>query len=337
METERVIRKNGMLRTPVSVIYFSFLIFALSCCTPKKGAVVVEQPGVTVPAFNADSAYSFVSSQVAFGPRVTGSDAHKACGDWLAAKLRAFGAEVTEQTADLKAYNGDPLPMRNIIGSYNTATNKRVILCSHWDSRPWADNDPDVKKHHTPIDGANDGASGVGVLLEIARQMQLQQPTIGVDIIFFDAEDYGMHSDEYDSSDNTWCLGSQYWARHTHRADYIARFGILLDMVGAPNSRFCQERYSRRYAGSIVDKVWMTAHALGYGAYFPLSAGSYVTDDHLPLNEKARIPSVDIIPYDEEYGFGEHWHTVKDNMDWIDVATLRAVGQTVMHVVYNEK
>lgn len=319
------------------VIPFLLCLLTLSCCTPKKGAVVVEQPNVSVPAFDADSAYDYVSAQVAFGPRVTGSEAHKACGDWLVAKLKSFGAEVTEQTADLKAYNGDRLPMRNIIGSYNTATNKRVVLCSHWDSRPWADNDPDVKNHRTPIDGANDGASGVGVLLEIARQLQRQQPTIGVDIIFFDAEDYGMHSDELDYADNSWCLGSQYWARHPHKADYIARFGILLDMVGAPKSRFCQERYSRRYAGSIVDKVWQTAHALGFGTYFPLTAGNYVTDDHLPLNEKGRIPTIDIIPYDDAYGFGEHWHTVKDNMEWIDRATLRAAGQTVLHVIYNEK
>ena len=319
------------------VIPFLLCLLTLSCCRPKKGAVVVEQPSVSVPAFDADSAYNFVSAQVAFGPRVTGSEAHKACGDWLVAKLKGFGAEVTEQTADLKAYNGDRLPMRNIIGSYNTATNKRVVLCSHWDSRPWADNDPDVKNHRTPIDGANDGASGVGVLLEIARQLWRQQPTIGVDIIFFDAEDYGMHSDESDYADNSWCLGSQYWARHPHKADYMARFGILLDMVGAPNSRFCQERYSRRYAGSIVDKVWQTAHALGFGTYFPLTAGNYVTDDHLPLNEKGRIPTIDIIPYDDAYGFGEHWHTVKDNMEWIDRATLRAAGQTVLHVIYNEK
>ena len=336
METESLSMKRTTLYFSFLILHFSLLL-TLSCCTPKKGAVVVEQPRVSVPSFDADSAYRYVSAQVAFGPRVTGSEAHKACGDWLAAKLKGFGADVTEQTADLKAYNGDRLPMRNIIGSYNTATRKRIVLCSHWDSRPWADNDPDVTNHRTPIDGANDGASGVGVLLEIARQLGRQQPTMGVDIIFFDAEDYGMHSDELDYADNTWCLGSQYWARHPHRPDYMARFGILLDMVGAPDARFCQERYSRRYAGSIVDKVWQTAHTLGFGAYFPLAAGSYVTDDHLPLNEKARIPTVDIIPYDDAYGFGEHWHTVKDNMAWIDRTTLRAVGQTVLHVIYNEK
>ena len=259
------------------------------------------------------------------------------CGDWLVAKLKSFGAEVTEQTATLKAYNGDKLPMRNIIGSFNTDTRKRVVLCAHWDSRPWADNDPDEKNHYTPIDGANDGASGVGVLLEIARQLQAHTPAIGIDIIFFDAEDYGVHSDDPYYADESWCLGSTYWARHPHKTDYFARFGILLDMVGAPGTRFCQELNSRRYAGKIVDKVWQTAGAIGFGTYFPLARGGNVTDDHLPLNEIARIPTVDIISYDEEHGFGEHWHTVKDDMSWIDAATLRAVGQTVLHVFYNER
>ena len=336
METEPLSMKKTARFFSRFVLLFS-LLPALACCTPKKATPVATQPQVSVPAFNADSAYHYVSAQVAFGPRVTGSEAHKACGDWLAAQLRSLGAEVTEQTAELRAYNGDKLSARNIIGSYNTTTNKRIILCAHWDSRPWADNDPDIRNHFTPIDGANDGASGVGVLIEIARQLGRQQPAMGIDIIFFDAEDYGQHSDEAGSADNSWCLGSQYWARHPHKADYIARYGILLDMVGAPGARFYQERLSRRYAGSIVDKAWQAAHALGYGAYFPLTAGSYVTDDHLPLNEKARIPTIDIIPYDEEYGFGEHWHTVNDNMEWIDAATLRAVGQTVMHVIYNER
>lgn len=309
----------------------------LAGCTPKRRTAVAEQPAISVPAFNADSAYAFVASQVAFGPRVTGSQAHKACGDWLAGKLKEFGAEVIEQTADLKAYNGDRLPMRNIIGSFNTSTNKRIVLGAHWDSRPWADNDPDPKKHHTAILGANDGASGVGVLLEIARHLGEQMPTMGVDVIFFDAEDYGAHSDEAADTEGTWCLGSQYWARHPHKSDYIARFGVILDMVGAKDSKFFQERLSRRYAGSVVDKIWMMAHTLGYGAWFPLTAGSYVTDDHLPLNERARIPTADIIPYDETHGFGEYWHTVRDDMEWIDKTTLRAVGETMMHVVYNEK
>ena len=177
-----------------------------------------------------------------------------------------------------------------------------------------------------------------GVLLEVARQLKQQQPAIGIDIVFFDAEDYGIHSDDEDNYvEDTWCLGSQYWARQAAKTGYMARYGILLDMVGAPNARFCQERLSRQYAAAIVDKVWHTAHAIGYGQYFPITPGSYVTDDHLPLNDVAHIPTIDIIPYDEEYGFGEKWHTVGDNMEWIAPATLHAVGQTILQVIYNEK
>jgi Zn-dependent M28 family amino/carboxypeptidase len=311
-----------------------------SCCTNKKGVVAAteaEATPVVVPVFDADSAYAQVAAQVAFGPRVPGTDAHRACGDWLMSELRRQGAVVTVQEADLKAYNGDILPSRNIIGSYNPDTRKRVLLCAHWDSRPWADADPDPTLRHTPILGANDGASGVGVLLEIARHLHRQAPAIGIDIVFFDSEDYGQHEDDIDYQENTWCLGSQYWARQAQRAGYVARFGILLDMVGAPDARFYRERASKHYASTVVDKVWRTAHALGFGEYFPMADGTFVTDDHLPVNLIAKVPCIDIVPYDEEYGFGEHWHTVNDNLDWISPATLRAVGQTVLHVIYHEK
>lgn len=311
----------------------------LSCCTPKKTAVTVETDPtpVVVPAFNADSAYAMVAKQVAFGPRVPGTEAHLTCGDWLISELQRQGAEVSVQEADLKAYNGDVLPSRNIIGSYRTDTRKRVLLCAHWDSRPWADADPDASLHYTPILGANDGASGVGVLLEIARQLHQQAPAIGIDIVFFDSEDYGQHEEDTHYKENTWCLGSQYWARRAQREGYTARFGILLDMVGAPNARFCQEGMSKHYASNLVDKVWRSAQNLGFGEYFPMTEGSLVTDDHLPVNQIAKVPCIDIIPYDEEFGFGEYWHTTNDNLDWISPATLRAVGQTVLQVIYNEK
>lgn len=324
--------------TPRWLLCLLLAVVTFSCCTQKKApAPAADDTTVVVPAFNADSAYAQVAAQVAFGPRVPGTNAHRACGDWLAAELRQCGAAVTEQRADLKAYNGDVLPSRNIIGSFNPDTRRRILLCSHWDSRPWADADPDPTKHRTPIAGANDGASGVGVLLEIARQLGQQAPSIGVDIIFFDAEDYGMHDEDPVYVEDSWCLGSQYWARQAKRTDYMARYAILLDMVGAPDARFHRERFSVRYASAIVDKVWKTAHRIGFGEYFPLADGSYVTDDHLPLNDVARIPAIDIIPYDEEHGFGIHWHTIHDDIDWISPTTLQAVGQTVLTVIYNEK
>lgn len=305
-----------------------------------KTSVVQEEKSVA-PSFDADSAYSYVARQVTFGPRVPGSRAHDECGNWLVAQLKRLGATVTEQTDRVTAWDGKQLPMRNIIGSYRPDSRKRVMLCAHWDCRPWADNDPDPNNHHTPVDGANDGASGVGVLLEVARQIQQQAPAIGVDILFFDVEDYGVpqFKPEVDS-DGSWCLGSQYWASVPHVPGYNARFGILLDMVGAHGATFYVEGFSEHYAPSVVSKVWDKAHALGYGSYFPRQSGGYITDDHLPVNRIARIPCIDIIPMIpdcDQSSFGPTWHTVNDNMDHIDRHTLKAVGQTVLEVVYSEK
>ena len=297
-----------------------------------------SQNPLVVPTFNADSAYCYTAWQVVFGPRVPNSEAHRACGDWLESELARFGAQVTTQRITLRAYDGTVLAARNIIGTYKPELKKRVLLCAHWDSRPWADADPDPKNHRTPILGANDGASGVGVLLEIARQLQAQPTDIGIDIIFFDAEDYGTHASDKESTEgNTWCLGSQYWARVPHTADYNARFGILLDMVGGKDARFHREGVSEHFAKPIVDKVWAAAHASGNGQWFPYADGGQITDDHLPINQIARIPCIDIIGYYPETGFAPTWHTMDDTMDNIDPAVLCAVGQTILQVIYNEK
>ncbi|MBQ8360678.1 MAG: M28 family peptidase [Bacteroidaceae bacterium] len=331
----------------VCLFLFPTLGGLLACCggmgkgdVPKTGETV-QKAAVATPSFNADSAYRYVEEQVAFGPRTPDSDAHHACGDWLVAQLEAFGAVVTEQCDKVTAFDGKQLPMRNIIGAFQPDNRKRILLCAHWDCRPWADNDPDKKNHHTPVDGANDGASGVGVLLEVARQIQQTQPSIGVDIIFFDVEDYGVPQflPEVDS-EGSWCLGSQYWASSPHVPDYNARFGILLDMVGGKDATFFYEGFSKHYAPAIADKVWEKAHQSGFGQYFPKQAGGYVTDDHLPINRIARIPCIDIIPMMvdcELSSFGDTWHTVNDNMEHIDRNTLKAVGQTVLEVIYSEK
>lgn len=295
---------------------------------------------VVVPAFHADSAYRYVKEQVDFGPRVPNTAAHRACGDYLIARLRQFGAKVYVQEADLVAYDNTILKGRNIIGAYNPDSRRRVLLCAHWDSRPYADEERNKKRQQEPILGANDGASGVGILLEIARLMQQQAPAIGVDIVFFDAEDYGIPSfyrGNYKA--DTWCLGSQYWARVPHVQGYNARFGILLDMVGGRGATFFRERFSQRTASEQVKKIWDTAHRLGFGAFFPREDGTEVTDDHVYVYNLARIPCVDIINYDPkaDTGFGDFWHTHHDNMDIIDPATLNAVGRTVMEVIYNEK
>lgn len=296
---------------------------------------------IKAPAFNADSAYAYVQAQADFGPRVPNTQAHKDCGEYLAKQLEKFGAKVYNQYADLEAWDGTILKARNIIGAYKPESKKRIMLCAHWDSRPYADYDADEKNHKKPIDGANDGASGVGVLLEIARQIQQEAPALGIDIIFFDAEDYGT-PDWYTGprKAHDWCLGSQYWGRTPHVKDYYARYGILLDMVGGKGGTFYYEPYSYRTARKEVKKIWKKAHELGYGNQFIMEEGSEVTDDHVYVNQLARIPCVDIINFDptcENSSFGPTWHTVNDNMSNIDRNTLKAVGQTVMDVIYNEK
>lgn len=314
-----------------------------ACGSSKKNDNSIEKEetvsNVQVPVFNADSAYAYVKKQVDFGPRVPNSKAHKECGNYLAAELERFGAKVYNQYADLVAYDGTLLKSRNIIGEYNPDSEKRVLLFAHWDSRPYADSDEE-KYHHTPIDGANDGASGIGVLLEIARQIQKQSPAIGIDIAFFDAEDYGIpefYKGNYKS--DTWCLGSQYWGRIPHTPDYKAKYGILLDMVGGKNATFYYEGYSQRTANSIMKKIWNAADKLGFGNMFIKEKGGEITDDHIYVNRFRRIPCVDIIHYDinSDTGFNPTWHTVNDTMENIDRATLQAVGQTVLQVIYNEK
>ena len=322
------------------------MVAAVACSSnrSKKTAgsdeTAVAADAVQVPAFNADSAYRYIEIQADFGPRVPNTAAHKACGNYLAGKLEALGAKVYNQYADLVAYDNTILKARNIIGAYNPESKRRVLLCAHWDSRPYADEESDEKKQRTPILGVNDGASGVGVLLEVARQLQRQAPAIGIDIIFFDAEDYGMpafYKGRYKK--DTWCLGSQYWGRVPHVDGYNARFGVLLDMVGGRNATFYQERFSKQTASRQVKKIWDAAHRLGFGSFFPREQGAEVTDDHVYVYQLRQIPCVDIINFNpkSDRGFGDFWHTLDDNMSIIDKATLNAVGQTVLEVIYNEK
>ena len=323
------------------MLYILFAAAMISCSqTPSSSSAKVESQPVkqqNVPAFDADSAWVFVENQVKFGPRVPNSEAHVACGNYLTSELKRFGAQVYEQEATLTAYNGTQLKAKNIIGSYNQENSKRVLLFAHWDSRPYADHDKDPANHKKPIDGADDGASGVGVLLEMARQFSIKSPAIGIDIIFFDAEDYGTPEFVKEYKENTWCLGAQFWAKNPHVKGYKADFGILLDMVGAKNASFFKEATSMRYAPQIVEEVWSTARDLGYGKFFINAEGGAITDDHQYVILGRNIPCIDIIYTDPESdnGFGPHWHTQNDTMDNIDRETLKAVGQTVLQVVYN--
>lgn len=286
---------------------------------------------VPTPDFNADSAYAFVKKQVDFGPRVPGTAAHAKCADYLVAKLKSYGMETMVQKGTVQTFDKKQFSLKNIIGSFKPEAQSRILICSHWDTRPWADED--TKDADKPFDSANDGPSGVGVAMEIARQVSLSQPTVGIDVIFFDLEDYGTSG-----NNESWCLGSQYWSKNLHKPNYFANFGILLDMVGGPNALFPKEKSSVDYASAAVDKVWKAASDIGYGNYFSPQVKTFVgIDDHIPVN-KAGIPCIDIIEYNRATGgFGDYHHTHSDNMDIIDKNTLKAVGQTLLEVIYNEK
>jgi len=319
----------------------------LASCGGEKEQKKTETPAkvVNVPAFSADSAYQFVKKQVDFGPRIPNSPAHRKASDYFISQFKKYGAAVISQEFVATTFDNQRLNLRNIIASFHPEKQKRILLAAHWDTRPFADKDP--VKPNAAFDGANDGGSGTGVLLEIARVIGSgSPPEVGVDIILFDGEDWGDDGGEWgrkydakklpDGYEEWWCLGSQYWAKHKHKPNYSAYFGILLDMVGGKNAQFSKEGYSLEYAPGVLDKVWKAGSQLGFSHVFINQKTGIITDDHLFVNEYARIPMIDIISFDPGSGFGDFHHTQKDNMEIISKETLEAVGKTLLRVIYYE-
>lgn len=311
------------------------LLLLLSACSAGKAAndkeneTVNEEPAV-VPAFDADSAYSYVKALTDFGARVPNTDAHRRSGDWLEGKLKEFGWEVMSQKASLRAFDGTTLQARNIFAQINPEKPDRLLLLAHWDSRPWADQDSDPAKHSLPVVGANDGASGVGVLLEIARQLKMNNSEAAIDILFVDAEDWGSYDDE-----DSWALGTRYFAQNPVKENYKPSNAILLDMVGAPDARFGVEYFSNQSNPGLIQQVLAIAVQLGHDNYFHNGFGGAITDDHVELI-KAGIPAIDIIDYrhtPQYQGFDPNWHTSHDDISNISSQTLRAVGETVLGVI----
>ncbi len=316
----------------------AFILMTLVSCNSNKSNAVAEQTVANTRQkveFNADSAYAFVKAQVGCGPRIPGSKGHELCADYIIGRLKAADADtVIEYRSTATNFKGEAMPINNIMARYNPDASRRVLLLAHWDTRPWADNDPDPANHAKPVPGANDGASGAGVLLELARQFGQTRPDIGVDLLFVDGEDSGA-----ESQDLSWCLGTQQWiSLMPYRASDRPVYAILLDMVGGRNAKFTREYISDRYASSVNDRVWAMANASGYGDRFVNRQAGGVVDDHMFIN-RAGIPCIDIIECANEStgSFPSTWHTVNDDMDHIDPATLKAVGQTVANVIYNER
>jgi len=317
-----------------------FALIGFEACQNKTDKSVEgneEKTSVTLssPDFNADSAYAYTKVQVDFGPRIPGTTAHQKCADYLVAKLKSFGADVTVQGEQTKTYDGKSFQLKNIVAAFSPDKKNRVLVTAHWDARPFSDQDTDPANHTKPFDAANDGASGVAVILEMARQIQQKQPNVGVDFILWDLEDYGKANDET-PDETTWCLGSQYWAKKAIASGYKALYGINLDMVGGGNAQFTQDEISRQAAPNVANQVWDTGNEIGYASYFTKIPSGKLVDDHFWMN-KAGVPSIDIIHYNDNSGFYINWHTQLDNLADIDKNTLKATGQTVLETIYREK
>ncbi len=320
-------------------ILFSFALIFLSACNNKPVVNntnthkdITETKKQVVVNFDENGAYDFIQKQVDFGPRVPGTKEHLACYNYLVEVLKPLADTMYFQNTFATTFDKKTIPVKNIIAAFNTPKETRIILCAHWDTRPFADQD--TKDKDMPILGANDGGSGVGVLLQIAKNLSIQKPEIGIDIILFDSEDWG---DATGGVEDSYCLGSQAWGKAPHIRGYKADFGILLDMVGAPNATFGNEGYSMQNANTALSIVWQAAASAGYDNYFRNFETNRITDDHYYVWKNTGIPTIDIIHHDQNSrnGFGEYWHTHNDNMNAIDKKTLKAVGQTLVNVIYN--
>ena len=321
-----------------SLLYIALCLVLCSCQTKTK-----TTPADVRCTFSADSAYTYVEQQLAFGARVPGTKAHEACGDWLVSELARHGAQVKNQHGTMTNYAGQPQAIRNIVAILEGNTSHAILLCAHWDCRPWSDEEERYEDRFEPVMGANDGASGVGVILEMVRQLSIRKskgefvPTLQV--VFFDCEDMGTPAHFTGlQREHTWCLGSQFWAQEykIQNTKFKIQYGILLDMVGDPSATFPKEYFSSHYAGSYVERLWREASRLGYGRYFVQQTTYYpITDDHYYVNTIAGIPCVDIIDYkmNTETGFAEWWHTQHDDIQNINKQTLQAVGETVLTTI----
>ncbi len=330
----------GKLKNIILILFSGVIAGALWSCngheeTNKEPVKETPKPPVVnVPQFDADTAFDYVAKQVAMGPRTPGSAAQKQCAEWMAGKLKVVCDTVYRQNVQVTGGDGKSLPCMNLIGVINPKATKRILFLTHWDSRPWADQD--TKDKDKPILAADDAGSGVAVLLEVVRQLKAHGLTAneGVDILLEDVEDYGRSQ----WGEESYCLGTQYWARHPHVVGYKADFGVLLDMVGARGAQFPMEGISTQYAGDVQQKVWQAAGNAGYSSYFPYVAAVDITDDHVAVNKIAGIKTIDIInlTQDQEHPFAAHWHTHADDMSIIDKGTLKAVGQTLLQVIYEQ-
>ncbi|RMG65771.1 MAG: M28 family peptidase [Calditrichaeota bacterium] len=302
-----------------------FVVFLIACGN-GQGQSQAGSPETTSPTFDGQRAMAYLKKQVAFGPRNPGSSGHRNCKNYLLETLRSFTSHVEEQSFIYYDNIGrKSLTLSNLIARFSPELEPRILLCAHWDTRPFADQDPDPKNRDKPILGANDGASGVAVLLQLAELLSRFPPPIGVDLVFFDGEDYGPAGrlDQY-------FLGSRHFVQVNHT--FYPQFAILLDMVGDAQLQLPIEGYSHQMAPQVVDRVWNLALEMEKGA-FEYRINGYINDDHVILNQ-AGIPAIDIIDFAYPDESNRYWHTLEDTPDKCSPASLQTVGDVLVALIY---
>jgi hypothetical protein len=271
--------------------------------------------------FNGPTAFSYVEKQMSFGPRIPNKPGHQQEADWLLGKLRARADTVVVQEITHKLKTGEVLHLRNFFARFRPQATERVLFLAHWDTRPTADKSQNLGQQRLPVPGANDGASGVAVLLGVADALKAKPPTIGVDLLFVDGEDYGDFADTNDV-----LIGSRWFAAH-RPPDYQPLYGVLFDMVGDKDLQIYEEGQSMAYAPEVVQRVWQVASDRGYQRYFVPSMRHTLTDDHVSL-QKVGIHAIDVVDFDYPY-----WHTTEDTLDKVSAESLQIVGDVAVSLV----
>ena len=303
--------KRGVVRS-------AWCVLVLVACQAKAGA---GGGGSLVREFNGPAAFKYVEQQMAFGPRVPNTPGHQKTGDWLLAELRARADTVIVQAFRQTTTKGQTLQLRNFFARFRPQATDRVLFLAHWDTRPFADKSANLGQQRLPVPGANDGASGVAVLLGVADALKAKPPTIGVDLLFVDGEDYGDFADSTET-----LIGARYFAKHLPPG-YTTLFAVLFDMVGDRDLEIVQEGFSVQNAPEVVQRVWQTADRLGYGRTFVNRVGQALTDDHVPL-QRAGIRAIDVIDFDFPYH-----HTTEDTIDKVSAESLQIVGNVAVALV----
>lgn len=324
----------------LSIAVIPILLF--SGCTKNadrsnrtESQVMTFQAPATYPEFSGARAFELLKAQVAFGSRSPNTVGHARCLDFFMNHLESFADSVFKQEFSMQGYDGERLSLKNVIASFRPEMKTRILLCAHWDTRPHADKETEEDKKRQPIAGANDGASGVAVLLHIAELLRQSPPPVGVDLVLFDGEDYGREGDE-----GMYCLGSKYFAASLDPG-YKPQFGILLDLVGDKEAFFPIEGHSAQYANDVVNLVWNSAERLGMKQFIRKKSGA-ILDDHIALNKTGGIKTINIIDLDlvghaDTNPRRKYWHTLSDTPDQCSPETLGQVGKLLLYLLFGHR